>query len=204
MDEPMTSVADLASRATHLSPVLGRYFERSWSHGIGHRLYDTAGRPYLDFANGIAVTALGHVHPRVTAAIHAQVDRLVGPINAIGFTEPISRLADALAATFPDPLDSVMFMNSGSEAIDAALKLARRVTGRPGIIAFRGGFHGRTFGAMSVTSTAINYRVGHEPLLPGVHLTTFPAVYRTFGGDEEAAVAQRMADLRTVTETEIP
>jgi 4-aminobutyrate aminotransferase len=190
--------------APHLTPVLGRYFQREWSHGEGHRLFDTAGTAYLDFANGIAVTALGHAHPRVTAAIHAQVDRLIGPINAIGFTEPISRLADAIAATFPEPLDSVMFMNSGSEAIDAAIKLARRVTGRPGIIAFRGAFHGRTFGAMSVTSSAINYRVGHEPLLPGVHLTTFPAVYRSFGGDEEAAVARAMADLRTVTASEIP
>jgi len=114
--------------APNLTPVLGRYFERSWSHGEGHRLYDTDGRGYLDFANGIAVTALGHRHPRVTAAIHEQVDRLVGPINAIGFTSPISELAMALAATFPDPLDSVMFLNSGSEAIDGALKMARRVT----------------------------------------------------------------------------
>ena len=190
--------------AAHLTPILGRYYQREWSHGEGHRLFDTDGRAYLDFANGIAVTALGHVHPRVNAAIHAQVDRLVGPVNALGFTEPISRLADALAATFPEPLDSVMFMNSGSEAIDAALKLARRVTGRPGIIAFRGGFHGRTFGAMSVTSSAINYRVGYEPLLPSVHLTTFPAVYRGFGGDEAAAVAGAMADLRTLTATELP
>ena len=190
--------------APHLTPVLGRYFLREWSHGAGHRLYDTAGRAYLDFANGIAVTALGHAHPRVTAAIHAQVDRLIGPISAIGFTEPISRLADQLAATFPDPLDSVMFLNSGSEAIDAALKLARRVTGRLGIIAFRGGFHGRTWGALSVTSSALNYRTGYEPLLPGVHLATFPAVYRGFAGDESAAVEQSMADLRELTTTEIP
>ena len=190
--------------APHLTPVLGRYFQRDWSHGQGHRLYDTAGRAYLDFANGIAVTALGHVHPRVTAAIHAQVDKLIGPINAIGFTEPISRLADEIAATFPEPLDSVMFLNSGSEAIDGALKLARRVTGRPGIVAFRGGFHGRTWGATSVTSSALNYRTGYEPMLPGVHLTTFPAVYRGFGGDEDAAVAGAMADLRTLTTTTIP
>jgi 4-aminobutyrate aminotransferase len=193
-----------AAIAPYLTPVLGRYFERDWSHGQGHRLYDTAGRPYLDFANGIAVTALGHVHPRVTAAIHDQVDKLIGPINAVGFTEPISRLADALAATFPDPLDSVMFLNSGSEAIDASLKLARRVTGRPGIVAFRGGFHGRTFGATSVTSSNINYRTGYEPLLPGVHLTTFPATYRGFGGDEAAAVAGALADLRTLTSTDMP
>src|SRR6187397_1263279 len=148
------AVDPAAMAEANLTPVLGRYFERSWSHGQGHRLFDTDGKAYLDFANGIAVTALGHTHPRVPAAIHAQVDKLIGPISAIGFTEPISRLADALAATFPAPLDSVMFLNSGSEAIDASLKLVRRVSGRPGIIAFRGGFHGRTWGALSVTSSA--------------------------------------------------
>jgi len=190
--------------APHLTPVLGRYLEHEWSHGEGHRLFDTDGRGYLDFANGIAVTALGHQHPQVTAAIHAQVDKLLGPINAIGFTEPISRAADALAAALPDPIDSVMFLNSGSEAIDAALKLGRRVTGRPGIIAFRRGFHGRTFGAMAVTSSAINYRAGYEPMVPSVHLTTFPNVYRDFGGDEDIAVARAMADLRTLTSTAIP
>ncbi len=198
---PMTTAHD---PAPNLTPVLGRYFQREWSHGQGHRLFDTDGRAYLDFANGIAVTALGHVHPRVTAAIHAQVDKLIGPISAIGFTEPISRLATDLAATFPDPLDAVMFLNSGSEAIDGALKLARRVTGRPGIIAFRGGFHGRTWGALSVTSSALNYRTGYLPALPGVHLTPFPAVYRDFGGDEDAAVATSMAHLRALVATEIP
>ena len=70
-----------------------------------------------------------------------------------------------------------MFLNSGSEAIDGALKLARRVTGRPGIIAFRGGFHGRTFGATSVTTSNINYRTGYEPLLPGVYFAPYPAAY---------------------------
>jgi 4-aminobutyrate aminotransferase len=173
--------------APNLTPVLGRYFERTWSHGVGHRLFDTEGRAYLDFANGIAVTALGHAHPKVNAAIHAQVDRLMGPINALGFTAPISELATALSATFPEPLDSVMFLNSGSEAIDGALKLARRVTGRPGMIAFRGGFHGRTFGATSVTTSNLNYRTGYEPLLPGVHFAPYPVAYPEFDGDEEAA-----------------
>jgi len=193
-----------APGAASLTPVLGRYFQRTWSHGVGHRLYDSAGKAYLDFANGIAVTALGHAHPRVTAAIHEQVDRLIGPISAIGFSEPISRLAEALDATFPDPLDSVMFLNSGSEAIEAALKLARRVTGRPGIIAFRHGFHGRTFGAASVTSSSLNYRVGYEPLLPGVYLTAFPSAYRDFGGDEARATEMALAELHRLTSTEIP
>ena len=184
--------------APNLTPVLGRYFTRDWSHGEGHRLFDMDGRAYLDFANGIAVTGLGHAHPKVNAAIHAQVDRLMGPINAIGFTAPISDLAAALAATFPAPLDSVMFLNSGSEAIDAALKLARRVTGRPGIIAFRGGFHGRTFGATSVTTSNLNYRTGYEPLLPGVYFAPYPVAYPEFGGDEEAASRASLAVLESL------
>jgi 4-aminobutyrate aminotransferase len=195
---------DLAALAApNMSPVLGRYFDRSWSHGEGHRLYDTAGRGYLDFANGIAVTALGHAHPRVTAAIHTQVDKLIGPVHAIGFSEPTVRLAAMLAGTFPEPLDAVLFMNSGSEAIDGALKLARRVTGRPGIIAFRGAFHGRTFGATSVTSSSLNYRTGYEPLVPGVYMTPFPAAYPAFDGDEDAASDWALQELHHLLETAI-
>ena len=91
----------------------------------------------------------------------------------------------------------MFFLNSGSEAIDGALKLARRVTGRPGIIAFRGGFHGRTFGATSVTTSNINYRTGYEPLLPGVYFAPFPDVYDEFGGDEAAATEAALAVLRS-------
>ena len=196
---------DLAALAQpHLTPVLGRYMDRSWSHGEGHRLFDTDGRAYLDFANGIAVTALGHAHPKVTAAIHEQVDRLMGPVHAIGFSEPMVRLASSLASTFPGPLDTVFFLNSGSEAIEAALKLARRVTGRPGIIAFRGGFHGRTFGAMSVTTSNINYRAGYEPLLPGIYFARYPAAYPEFEGDAEAAAAASLADIELLFRTSIP
>jgi 4-aminobutyrate aminotransferase len=202
MDQP-TATRDLAEAATHLTPVLGRYFERSWSHGEGHRLYDTDGRAYLDFANSIAVTALGHHHPRVTAAIHAQVDRLIGPTGAIGYAEPVVRLASMLAATLPDPIDSVMFLNSGSEAIDGALKLARRITGRPGIIAFRGGFHGRTFGATSVTTSNLNYRTGYEPLLSGVYIAPYPAAYPAFAGDPEGASAAALDALRSLFQTVI-
>ena len=203
--DPQASGIDLGAIAgPNLTPVLGRYFERSWSHGIGHRLYDTDGKAYLDFANGIAVSALGHRHPAVTRAIHEQVDRLIVPTAAIGFSEPVVRLAAELAGTFPAPLDTVMFLNSGSEAIEAALKLARRTTGRAGIVAFRGGFHGRTFGAASVTSSALNYRAGYEPLLPGVHLLPFPAAYRDFGGDEDRATTTCLAALDELVRTTIP
>ncbi len=186
---------------TSLSPVLGRYHERTWVRGEGHRLWDDGGRSYLDFACGIAVTGLGHAHARVNAAVHEQVDRLIHVSNGLGYIEPVSRLGDTLAATLPDPLDTVMFLNSGAEAVEAALKLARRVTGRPGYIAFEGGFHGRTFGAASVTSSSLNYRTGYEPLLPGVTITRFPQPWRDFGGDEEAATADALADLDRVFAT---
>jgi 4-aminobutyrate aminotransferase len=188
----------------HLSPILGRYFERSWSHGEGHMLYDTAGRGFLDFACGIATTSLGHHHPAVTAAIKDQADKLLHICNALGYLEPVGQLSAMLADVCPDPLDTVFFCNSGAEAVEAALKLARRVTGRPGLIAFRGAFHGRTFGAASVTSSSINYRLGYEPLLPSVYLTPFPNVYRYFGDDEEAATAGAMAALHTLLGHEIP
>jgi 4-aminobutyrate aminotransferase len=188
----------------NLSPILGRYYERSWSRGEGHILYDSEGRGFLDFACGIATTSLGHHHPAVTQAIKAQADKLLHICNALGYLEPVGRLAAMLADACPDPLDTVFFGNSGAEAVEAALKLARRVTRRPGIIAFRGAFHGRTFGAASITSSSLNYRLGYEPLLPSVYLTPFPNVYRYFGDDEEAATAGAMGALRTLLGHEIP
>ena len=177
---------------------MARYFERDWSHGDGHRLYDTDGKAYLDFATGIAVTVLGHRHPAVTAAIHAQTDRLLHLMQGMGYHEPISRLAEMVAGTLPDPLDTVFFGNSGAEVIDGAMKLARRASGRPAIIAFEGAFHGRTFGALSVTTSNPNYQRGHGPLLPDIHLVPYPMAYRDFGGDEAAAGAASLAAIERV------
>src|SRR5262245_428620 len=179
----------------HLSSVMARYFERTWVRGEGHRLYDADGKAYLDFATGIAVTILGHNHPRVTSAIQDQAARLLHVSNGLGYIEPVSRLAELLAGTLPDSLDSVFFGNSGAEAIEGSLKLARRATGRPAIIAFEGAFHGRTFGALSVTSSNLNYRAGHEPLLPEVHLIPYPNAYRDHDGDEGSATEAAMASL---------
>ena len=172
-----------------LSPILGRYYEKAWVRGEGHRLYDSDGRAYLDFANGIAVTSLGHAHPRVNAAIHKQVDELIHVCNGLGHLVPVTRLAEMLVAELPAPLDTVYFGNSGSEVVDGAVKLARRATGRTHIIGFSGAFHGRTYAATSLTSSSLNYRSGYDPLLPDVHIAPFPRAYRDFGGDEEAASA---------------
>jgi 4-aminobutyrate aminotransferase len=187
-----------------LSPVLGRYFQQTWLRGEGHRLIDDEGRSYLDFANGIAVTSLGHAHPRVSAAIHAQVDRLLHVCNGLGHLEPVTRLAEMLVEEMPDGLDTVYFGNSGAEVVDGALKLARRATGRTHIIAFDGAFHGRTYGAISVTSSSLNYRAGYDPLLPDVHIAPFPHAYRDHGGDEDAASTSALEHLERLFATIVP
>jgi 4-aminobutyrate aminotransferase len=191
------------SNAT-LSPVLGRYFQQAWVRGEGHRLFDSEGRSYLDFASGIAVTALGHAHPRVSAAIHTQVDQLLHVCNGLGHLEPVTRLAEMIVEEMPAGLDTVYFGNSGAEVVDGALKLARRSTGRSHIIAFSGAFHGRTFGAISVTSSSLNYRSGLDPLLPDVHIAPFPHAYRDFGGDAEAASASALDHLERLFATIVP
>jgi len=197
--------AALAERsAAHLSPILARYFQRAWVRGEGHKLWDADGKEYLDFACGLAVTILGHAHPRVSAAIHAQADQLLHMCNGLGYLEPVTALADALAATFPASLDSVFFANSGAEAIEAAVKLARRVTGRTAIIGFSGAFHGRTYAPLSLTTSNLNYRVGHGPFLPDTYVSRFPSVYRGYGGDEAAAVEGALASLRQMLSEQVP
>lgn len=201
---PTTAGKLVQERSTAaLSPVLGRYFQRAWSHGEGHRLFDLDGRAYLDFANGIATTALGHHHPRVTAAIHEQVDRLLHICNGLGYLEPVTRLAEMLVETMPQGLDTVFFGNSGSEAIEGAVKLARRATGRSHIIGFSGGFHGRTYAALSLTTSNLNYRTGYDPLLPAIDIAPFPSVYRDFAGDETAAVESSLAALRRMLSEQV-
>jgi 4-aminobutyrate aminotransferase len=194
MPEDRFGAADLARQ--HMSPILVRYFEREWVRGDGHYLYDAEDVPYLDFATGIATTILGHRHPAVTRAICEQADRIVHLCNALGYAAPMSGLAAEIAATMPEPLDTVFFQNSGSEVIEAAVKLARRVSGRPAMIGFTGGFHGRTMAAVALTSSNPNYRVGYEPVLPGVYLAPFPDVYN--GGGEEKATADALAGLHEV------
>jgi 4-aminobutyrate aminotransferase len=194
----------VAQSEAHLSPVMARYFQRAWDHGEGHRIYDADGKAYLDFACGIATTVLGHGHPRVAAAAHAQLDRLVHVCSGLGYVEPVTALADAIAGVMPVGLDSVFFGNSGTEAIEGAIKLARRVTGRTHVIAFSGAFHGRTYASLSATSSNLNYRVGHGPFVPDIHIASFPAVYRDFAGDEARAVDECLAEVRRLLATELP
>lgn len=136
------------------------------------------GRRYLDFVSGMASCNLGHCHPRVLQAARDQMDKLVhGPIGVLLY-DSILEVAERLRKVMPADLDMFFFCNSGSEAVEGALKLARYVTGRPAIIAFRGGFHGRTMGSASVTTSKGKYRMGYEPLLPSVYFAPYPYCYR--------------------------
>lgn len=137
--------------------------------GEGCRVWDDSGRAYLDFGGGIAVVALGHRHPAVTAAAHAQLDQLWHASN-LYWTEPMLRLAGLLAERLGGGAQA-FFCNSGAEANEAALKVARKATGRARVVALEGGFHGRTLGSLSVTGQPAKWE-GFGPLVPGVSFAT--------------------------------
>jgi predicted acetylornithine/succinylornithine family transaminase len=132
--------------------------------GEGSRVRDDAGREYLDFVAGIAVVGLGHLHPAPLAAARAQLERLWHASN-LYWTEPMAELAGLLSERLGGA--RAFFCNSGAEANEAAIKYARKATGRPGIVALEGGFHGRTLGALSATGQPAKWE-GFGPLVPGV------------------------------------
>lgn len=130
------------------------------------------------------MTNTGHCHPRVVKAIQEQAKLLLhGQINIV-VHEPILDLIAELRKIVPDSMDGFFFSNSGAEAIEGALKLARQVTGRPNIIVFQGSFHGRTVGTMSLTTSKTIYRAGYQPLMPGVFIAPYPYAYR-YGWDDK-------------------
>lgn len=150
--------------------------------GEGSWLITVDGERYLDYSSGIGVTNTGHAHPRVAAAIAEQAAKLIHGQQNIVFHEPGLRLHARLASILPGGPWGVFLSNSGAEAIEAAVKLARVATGRPAIVAFRYGFHGRTAQAMALTAAKDVYRAAYEPLPGSVYHADFPYCYRAPGG----------------------
>jgi 4-aminobutyrate aminotransferase len=160
-----------------VSPSLTRAYPLVAESGSGYVITDVDGNRFLDFAAGIAVCSTGHSHPLVVEAIKAQAERLIH-IAATDFYEPrYLELTEHLAriAPFTEPA-KVFLTNSGTEAVEGAIKLARYHTHRPGLIAFEGAFHGRTMGALSLTNSKIRQRAGFGPLLPMVYHAPYPRV----------------------------
>ncbi|KAK0472048.1 acetylornithine aminotransferase [Armillaria novae-zelandiae] len=159
----------------HVTRGLGRITEGIVAQGRGSYVDFQDGRHMLDFTSGIGVTNLGHCHPKVSKAAADQCMNIVHAQCGIAFHEPYLQLIERLLPLMPHPsLDSFFFWNSGSEAIECAIKMARIATGRPNIISMQGGYHGRTFGAMAVTRSKTIYSEGVAPLMPGTFSIPFP------------------------------
>ena len=156
-----------------LAGVLPRITGIVTASGEGSWITDVEGRRYLDFSSGIAVTNVGHCHPRVVEAIREQAGRLIHT-SVVTHNQPGIALAERLGRLTPFiESPQVFFSNSGAEAVDGAIKLARRVTGRRGIVGFSGAFHGRTMGATSLTTAKPIYQEGYGPLLPEVTISPY-------------------------------
>ena len=174
-----------------VAPVLPSYFDVVADRAEGSWVWDVEGRRFLDLGSGIAVTNTGHRHPAVVAAVHAQVDRLLHT-SVVLKHQPYVEAAEAIAGLVPFFEHPKVFLcNSGAEAVDGVIKLARRVTRRPGIIAFQRGFHGRTLAATTLTTAKASYQEGYAPLLPAVHIAPYciPGVTSPHATDAEAVEA---------------
>lgn len=177
-----------------LSPRLTQATSVVAARGSGAYLYDESGRRYLDFTAGIGVTSTGHCHPRVVAAAQEQVGRLIHGQFTTVLHRPLLQLTERLGDVLPANLDSLFFANSGSEAVEAAMRLARQATGRQGIVVFHGSFHGRTLGSASMTTSGTKFRAGFGPLMAGVAVAPFPYAYR-YGWDEHTATQFALREL---------
>jgi 4-aminobutyrate aminotransferase len=189
------------------SPSYPRDYPFVMSHGRGTEVWDVDGNRFLDFMAGIAVCSTGHAHPRVVAAVKNAADRFLH-ISSDYWHENMTALAERLAAHAPmgEPVMSFL-CQSGTESVEGALKLARYVTHRPRFIGFLGGFHGRTMGSLSFTSSKYTQQKGFAPTMPGVTHVPYPNPYRPLlaGSDQGAAVLDyiRMLFERNVPPTEV-
>ncbi|NIS79656.1 MAG: aminotransferase class III-fold pyridoxal phosphate-dependent enzyme [Anaerolineales bacterium] len=171
----------------HLSPVWKHLTEIQPARAEGIYIYDEAGQQYLDFTSGIGVTNTGHCHPRVVQAIQEQARNLLFAQMNILIPPVTVALADALAELTPSAIDTFFFSNSGAEAVEASVKLARHATGKQNIVVFQGSFHGRTAQTMAMTTSKYIYRHRYQPLPAGVLVAPYPYSYY-YGWDEETTI----------------
>jgi 4-aminobutyrate aminotransferase len=191
--ETTTTAEWLARYDEVVAPVLPSYFDVIADRAEGSWVWDVDGRRYLDLGSGIAVTNTGHGHPHVVDAIHRQVERILHT-SVVLKHRPYIEAAEAIAGLAPFLEHPKVFLcNSGAEAVDGCIKLARRTSGRPGIVAFRRGFHGRTMGATTLTTAKAAYQEGYAPLLPEVHIA--PYCIPAPDVDDADTVAAALAEL---------
>ena len=171
----------------HMSPVWGRIFNFVAERAEGSYIYTDDGRKLLDFTCGIGVTNTGHCHPKVVAAIREQAGNFIHAQANIVIHKPMLQLIEELRQIAPPSIDGFFFSNSGAEALEGAVKLARSATGKQNIIVFSGSFHGRTAGTMALTTSKTIYRAGFGPLPSGVFVAPFPYAFRLGMSEEQAS-----------------
>jgi 4-aminobutyrate aminotransferase len=187
-------MTDLQDRFQEIiAPVIQFDYQVEIVEGKGSWVTAADGRQYLDFACGIATTNMGHRPDSVVAAAQDQLNKLWHAGGSFLY-EPIVTAAENIVEIAPDAIDKVLFMNSGAEAVETSVKLARKVSGRQGIMSFRGGFHGRTMGSVTYTTSKAKYRQGYHPLVPSVFVTPFPHPFR-WGMSQEEANAYALREL---------
>ena len=197
----------IARDAAVVSPSYPRDYPFAISHGRGTEVWDVDGNRFLDFAAGIAVCATGHAHPEVVEAVKRAAEKFLH-ISSDYWHENMVALAERLAAVAPmgEPVMSFI-CQSGTESVEAAIKLARYVTGRPRFIGFLGGFHGRTMGSLSFTASKYTQQQGFAPTMPGVAHVPYPNPFRPLfvGSDQGRAVLDyiRMLFERNVPPSEV-
>jgi len=171
---------------THMSPVWSRIFPIIAERAEGCYIYSVEGKKYLDFTCGIGVTNTGHCHPKVVEAIREQAGLFLHAQANIVIHKPMLQLIEELRQVVHPSIDGFFFSNSGAEALEGAVKLARAATGKPNIIVFAGSFHGRTSGTMALTTSKTIYRSGFQPLPAGVFVTPYPYAYKLGMTDAQA------------------
>ena len=186
------------------TPAAHHYFPIVIGKGEGTTVISLEGRRYLDFTSGLAVLNLGHNQPQVMEAVRSQLERFVHT-GGIYYSEATVAAAEELVSVTPPGLDMLFFGNSGAEAVEGALKLARYTSGRQAIISCTGAFHGRTMGALSVTSSSAAYRRRYHPLLPSVYQVGYPACFNCPCGLTPDACGTKCLDqLTRLFEHQIP
>lgn len=195
----MSSAQSLAAPASPLSGVWGRITHLNVVSGSGAWVETAEGEQYLDFTAGIAVCSTGHSHPRVVEAIARQAGRIVhAQVNCYQH-DLLVPLADRLVELTPDSIEQFFFSNSGAEAVEAAVKLAKQATGRTGVVVFQGSFHGRTHLTAAMTTSKAVYRLHAQPLPSGIFVAPFPGA--AGGGEVDADVERCLAGLRELLES---
>ncbi|OQY88557.1 MAG: aspartate aminotransferase family protein [Anaerolineae bacterium UTCFX1] len=161
----------------HVTPAWSRIFNFVAERAEGSYIYTDDGRKLLDFTCGIGVANTGHCHPKVVEAIQAQAANFIHAQANIVVHKPMLQLVEELRKISPPSIDSFFFANSGAEAVENAVKIAKAATGRQNVIVFNGSFHGRTHAAMALTTSKTIYRAGFAPLMAGVYVAPFPYAY---------------------------